>query len=183
MKRIIFCIVLLLTVMPIGAQNETPGVRYESTEITNNEEVYSIFSYTDDDGTYGYYLSVAHESEILSVVTPKTRSSLSIFDEACIWLGADREEAVATLDSILVLFDKDAGTVVEMNARMATGGERLGKDITVICEVTKKLLGGKRLWFYFPSGKREGETYMNKSTVKQLRWGMKVDKKLHPKKK
>ena len=183
MKRLIICLAVLLTVLPVVAQNEVAGVRYESTEITHNNEVYSIFTYIDDDGTYGYYLSVAHEMEILTVTTPRTESSFSIFDEACIWLGADREAAFATLDSILALFDTDAGTIVEMNARTTTGGERLGKDITVICEVTKKMLGGKRLWFYFTSGKREGESYINKSTVKQLRWGLNVDKKLHSKKK
>jgi hypothetical protein len=47
--------------------------------------------------------------------------------------------------------------------------------------VDKKPLGGKRLKFFFTSGKHETHAYLNKAVVKELRSGMKVDKKLHPK--
>lgn len=178
-----FLAAVLLAVLPACAQNYTPGVRYESTEISVNDEVYTVFSYTDDDGSFGYYLSIARVDEILSVSTPRSSASISNIYEACLWLGNSRDEAIAFLDEMLSLFEQEAGTVREMPARMTTLGDRLGDDIQLVCEVKKKLLGGKRLLLYFPVGRFEGQTYLNKSTVKQLRWGLKMDQKLHPNKK
>lgn len=178
-----FLAAVLLAVLPVCAQNYTPGVRYESTEISVNDEVYTVFSYTDDDGSFGYYLSIAHVDEILSVSTPRSSASISNIYEACLWLGNSRDEALHFLDEMLSLFEQEAGTVREMPARMTTLSDRLGDDIQLVCEVKKKLLGGKRLLLYFPVGRYEGQTYLNKSTVKQLRWGLKMDQKLHPNKK
>ena len=99
-----------------------------------------------------------------------------------IWLGATFDEANATLDNILDLFDKDLGTSVEFKGRTTNGGGHLGEQNISTCVVDKKPLGGKRLKFFFTSGKHETHAYLNKAVVKELRSGMKVDKKLHPKK-
>ena len=79
------------------------------------------------------------------------------------------------------LFDKDLDTTVEFKGRATTSGERLGEPNVTTCVVQKKPLGGKRLAFIFPFGKRQAHTYISKSVLKELRFGLKMDKKLHPK--
>lgn len=174
-------VVMALTAM---AQDQPVGVRMESSQIeVNEEEKYTVFSYLDDDGTYGYYLSLAHEQELLSVVSGATSASFGVEDEVCLWLGGDREAAIAMLDTLLTFFDREVGTTVSLPARTSMG-ERLKDKIEINCVVQKKLLGGKRLYFLFEGIRgRQGEVYLSKSSVKQLRWGLKVDRKLHPNKK
>ncbi len=169
--------------LPSMAQNEPVGVRMESAEIeVNDEEEYSVFSYLDEDGTYGYYLSLEHEQELLSVASATSSASIEVEDEVCLWLGGDREAAIAALDTLLTLFDREPGTTVSMPARTCMG-ERLKDKIEINCVVQKKFLGGKRLWFFFEGvGGRPCEVTLSKSSVKQLRWGLKVDRKLHPNK-
>lgn len=166
-----------------AAQNEPVGVRMESSQIeVNEEEKYTVFSYLDDDGTYGYYLSLAYEQELLSVVSDHSSSSIGVEDEVCLWLGGDREAAFAMLDTLLTFFDREPGTTVAMPARTCMG-ERLKDKIEINCVVQKKFLGGKRLVFHFEGlGGRQGEVSLSKSSIKQLRWGLKVDRKLHPNK-
>lgn len=53
--------------------------------------------------------------------------------------------------------------------------------MTATCTVVKKTLGGKRLQFLFPEGKRQARAYLSKSTLKELRTGFKLDIRLHPK--
>lgn len=175
-------VVMALTAM---AQDQPVGVRMESSQIeVNDEEKYTVFSYLDEAGEYGYYLSLAHEQDLLSVVSGATSASFGVEDEVCLWLGGDREAAIAMLDTMLTYYDRDAGSTIELPARMATGSERLGAKVSVNCVVKKKLLGGKRLYFLFEGIRgRQGEVYLSKSSVKQLRWGLKVDRKLHPNKK
>lgn len=181
-----FLILSLSVVMGLTAmaQDQPVGVRMESSQIeVNEEEKYTVFSYLDEDGTYGYYLSLAHEQELLSVVSARSSSSIGLEDEVCLWLGGDREAAIAMLDTMLTYYDRDAGSTIELPARMATGSERLGAKVSVNCVVQKKFLGGKRLVFFFEGvGGRQGEVSLSKSSVKQLRWGLKVDRKLHPNK-
>lgn len=174
-------VVMALTAM---AQDQPVGVRMESSQIeVNEEEKYTVFSYLDDDGTYGYYLSLAHEQELLSIVSARSSSSIGLEDEVCLWLGGDREAAFAMLDTLLTFFDREVGTTVSLPARTSMG-ERLKDKIEINCVVQKKFLGGKRLVFFFEGIRgRQGEVYLSKSSVKQLRWGLKVDRKLHPNKK
>ena len=79
------------------------------------------------------------------------------------------------------LMDEDVETTREFQGRAVTGGERLGGTSTSTCVVKKKPLGGKRLQFIFPSGKRQAEAYITKSIIKELRNEFKMDKRLHPK--
>lgn len=183
MKRTFLFIALTLASVMALAQNQPAGIRMEATEITVNDESYSLFTYTDEDGTYGYYLSLGHYDELLSISIGNTSSTLGNFDETCLYLGADREEAFEALDRLLALFDNEPGTTVELPARVATGGERLGGSVNISCLVHKKLLGGKQLLFFFPSHDHSGMTYLGKGSVKQLRRGLSLDKKLRPNKK
>jgi hypothetical protein len=181
MKRILILFAFALFSFAAVAQNQQAGVRYEVTEVSANDAFYSIFTYVDDEGTFGYYLSLGRVDEKFSIASVRGTFSYSDFDETCLCLGATRAEAFASLDTLLALYDREAGTAIALPARMATGNLKLGQYVDITCEVHKKVFGGKRLWFYFPSGDgKVGEAYLNKSGVKQLRWGLKVDKKLHP---
>lgn len=179
MKRIVLTLALAVAALFAVAQNQPSGIRMEIAEATVNEERYCIFTYADADGTFGYYLSLGHEEESFSIGGGFGTIGASRYDETCLYLGATRNEALAMLDTLLSFYDREPGTVVAVPARMSTGGERMGQDISVECEVHKKLLGGKRLVFRFPSGRRTGEVYLGKSTVKQLRWSLKSDRSQH----
>ncbi len=181
MKRILILVAFALLSVAAMAQNQRAGERYEVAEVTVNDEVYSLFTYTDDDGTFGYYLSLGHVDEHFSIGSILGSFTYSTYDETCLCMGATRDEAFASLDTILALYSREVGTVLELPARMCTGGNKLGQEIDITCEVHKKWLGGKRLWFYFPSGDdKVGVVYLNKGAVKQLRWSLSLDSKLHP---
>ena len=76
---------------------------------------------------------------------------------------------------------KDVDFTTEFVGRSVTKSGQLGEPNTSLCIVKKKPFGGKRLMFVFDRGKHEAHAYLNKSTVKELRTGLKIDKKLHPK--
>ena len=181
MKKVfLMAVIAIMTTVNVQAQNLPKGLRVEVAEAEGDKSEYSIFTYKDDDETFGYYLSLLRSpgfldpGEVLGVKVQGVR-------ETCIWLGATFGEADATLDNILDLFDKDLGTSVEFKGRTTNGGGHLGEQNISTCVVDKKPLGGKRLKFFFTSGKHETHAYLNKAVVKELRSGMKVDKKLHPK--
>ena len=96
-------------------------------------------------------------------------------------LGATTDEALVAIDSMLDLYDKDVDTTVEFKGRAATSGFQLGDTLTTTCTVVKKTMGGKRLQFLFPSGRRQARCYLSKSMLKELRTNLKIDIKLHPK--
>ncbi|MBR5654028.1 MAG: hypothetical protein IKX22_08090 [Prevotella sp.] len=183
MKRIIMiAVVTIMATMTIQAQNIPTGMRMEIAESEGDKTEFSIFSYKDEDGTFGYYLGLGRVLHILPLFRDDiTDASFDDIKETCIWLGATTDEAFATIDTILDLYDKDVDTSMEFQGRMATGSERLGEPSTSTCIVKKKTLGGKRLQFLFTSGERQAEVYLNKSVVKELRWDFKADIKLHPK--
>ena len=101
--------------------------------------------------------------------------------EVTVWLGATTDEALTSIASLLALYKKDAGFTTELQGRAATNGLQLGAPVTVTCLVEKKLLGGKRLQFFFPEGKHSSHAYLSKTVLKQLRMNFKIDIKLHPK--
>lgn len=181
-KILLMVAVSMMTTATVNAQNIPVGMRIEVAEVEQNNNEYSIFTYKDDDESFGYYLGLGHVFHISELFLDNpTDMAFDHIDETCIWLGATADEAFATLDSILVLFDKEVDTKVEFRGRASTGSGRLGKPNATTCVVTKKMLGGKRLLFLFVSGKNQAETYLSKLAVKQLRMSFKVDRKLHPK--
>lgn len=184
--HLFFAILLMFVLTPISvsAQKQPAGIRVEVSEAETDKTQYSIFTYkdTDSDDSFGYYLALGRVTPILGAIRDDiTDMSFDDIRETCICLGSTSDEAFATLDAILALYGKDEGTTAEFQGRAATGGERLGAPNTTTCVVKKKLLGGKRLLFIFTSGRWQVGAYLSKSTVKELRLGLKIDKKLHPK--
>lgn len=158
-----------------------PGVRYEAAEIEVNDDEYTLFMYSDDGDTVGYYLSVGHSDQLVEVSTQRLgHFSLGTFDEACIFLGTSTEEAYESLDTLLALFELEVGTEISLPARVASRGPHLGDYTTAVCTVQKPLLSGKRLVFAFDHGHYYVETRLSRLSVKELKRSLKFYKKLHP---
>ena len=176
---------LLLSMMALStayAQNQPAGMRVEVAEAETDNGEYSIFTYkdTDEDDSFGYYLSLGRVADFLGA-DEILGMQVQDLHEVTIRLGATTDEALATIGSILDLYNKDVDATVEFSGRAATNGFQLGEAVTSTCVVVKKPLGGKRLQFLFPEGKRQGRAYLSKSTLKELRTNFKIDIKLHPK--
>ena len=181
MKRFfILVITALFSTMAFAQGNIIAGMRYEITEITVNEEEYGLFMYRDKDGEPAYYLSLGHVEKMLEIHSPSSTFSLSNVDETCLYLGTTTQDVYDMLDTLLALVQEDEGTFVDFPARMATWGERLGDPTVATCVVKKPLIGGKRLVFFFDSRNYTAATYLSKFSIKQLRSGFKLYKKLHP---
>ena len=183
MKRLFF--MLLLSAVILGtaqAQNLPAGMRVEVAEDETDHGEYSIFEYKDSDDaeSFGYYLSLGRVTDFLGADEILGMEVKNIH-EVTIRLGSTTEEALATIATILDLFDKDVHTTVEFQGRAATSGFKLGEPVTATCTVVKNTLGGKRLQFLFPEGGRQARAYLSKSTLKNLRANFKLDIKLHPK--
>ena len=174
--------VMTLIALPASAQKQPAGMRVEVAEAETDHGEYSIFTYkdTDENDSFGYYLSLGRVADFLGA-DEILGMEVKNLHEVTIRLGATADEAMATIDTILDLFDKDLDTTVEFQGRAATSGFKLGEPVTTTCTVVKKALGGKRLQFLFPEGKRQGRAYLSKSTLKELRANFKIDIKLHPK--
>ena len=177
--------ILLLSAMALGtvqAQKQPAGMRVEVAEAETDNGECSIFTYKDAEGddSFGYYLSLGRVTDFLGA-DEILGVEVKNLHEVTIRLGATTDEALATIDSILDLYDKEVDTTAEFQGRAATNGFKLGEPVTSTCVVVKKALGGKRLQFLFPEGKRQGRAYLSKSTLKELRTNFKFDIKLHPK--
>ena len=174
--------VALMTAMSVNAQKQPTGMRVEVAEAETDNGEYSIFTYKDSDvdDSFAYYLSLGRVTDFLGADEILGMEVKNIH-EVTIRLGATTDEALATIGDILDLYDKDVNTTVDFQGRAATSGFRLGEPVTTTCVVVKKLLGGKRLQFLFPEGKRQACAYLSKSVLKELRTNFKFDIKLHPK--
>ena len=183
MKKILLTIVVaMMATWCAQAQNIPAGIRMEIGDSERDKSEYSLFSYKDEDGTFGFYLGLGRVTDFVKIFRDDiTSASFADIRETCICLGSTYDEAMATLQALLDLYDKDEDTTLEVSGRASTGSERLGEPNTSTCVVKKKPLGGKRLLFIFKSGKHEAHTYLPKSVVKELRTDLKFDKKLHPK--
>ena len=181
MKKVFMMVVVaMMTTVNVIAQKQPAGIRMEVAEAETDRGDYSIFTYKDDDESFGYYMSLGRTSKFLGA-DEILGMQVDNIKETCIWLGATYDEANATLGTILDLFDKDVETTTEFKGRAATSGERLGEPSISTCMVDKKPLGGKRLQFLFTKGQRQAHAYLTKTVLKELRAEFKIDKKLHPK--
>jgi len=180
MKRILLVTAIaLMTVMCVKAQNIPAGMRMEIIEVGQDDNEYSIFQYKDPDGTTGYYMSLGHVTELLSLVRDDiTDASFNHISEVCLPLGSTKEDVLANLDKLLELFNQDKGTTAELACRLSTGSDRLGDESTATYTVVKRFLQGKRLSFQFTSGRRTAQADLTKSVVKQLKFGVKIDRKM-----
>lgn len=181
MKKILTAFVLAFVTVFASAQDIPAGVRMEFTEIEQNDFQYSIFSYKDGTGTVGYYLSLGREVDLLEIFQDGDSDfSLGHVDEICLLLGATADEASATLDSLAALLDENPGTTAEFPCRLTGGAEKLSVPGTLNCLVVKRLLQGKRLCFQFVNGRHTAEVDLTKSSLKSLRWGFNLGRKMHP---
>ena len=167
-------------------KNHPVDIRMEFYTLENDDNVdkksYSLFTYLDADGTFGYYLGLGTAETFLEISIGSSEFEFGNFHEACIYLGATNDEACATLESILALYDQDLETTTQFEGRACTYGPNLGGPITVTCTVKKKplaIFGGKRLEFLYPCDDRTAQTFLLKSDLKQIRNGLKFDKTLH----
>lgn len=165
-------------------KNHPVDIRMEFYTLENDDNVdkksYSLFTYLDADSTFGYYLGLGTAETFLELSIGGTDMAFGNYDEASIYLGATNDEACATLESILSLYDQDFETTVEFEGRACTVGPNLAGPITVTCIVKKKpIFGGKRLEFLYPCEDRTAVTYLVKFDLKQIRNGLKFDKALH----
>lgn len=170
---------LLMGTISASAQKKA-GIRMEVAEAETDHGDYTIFTYEDEDGTTGYYMSLGRTSDFLGADEVLGMQVKNI-KETAIWLGATTDEAFATIDNIMALYDKDVDTTAEFQGRETTGGFQLGEPITTQCSVVKKTFGGKRLQFLFTIDNKQSHAYLTKSTLKELRMNFKMDVKLHPK--
>lgn len=180
MKRILTVIALAIVTLSAFAQKNTPaGMRMEIVEIEQDDNEFSIFTYKDDDGTVGYYLSLGHVYRLLEVTrNDESDFTLDHVNETCLFLGADAEEASATIETLMELFDAPLATVKEFPCRLSTGAERLGEPATTSCSVVKRLLQGKRLCFMFQSGGHTVQADLTKPALKSLRMSLNLHKKI-----
>ena len=174
-------VVILFGSTSASAQKARIGIRMEIIEVEDDDNDFSIFTYLDPNGTEAYYMSMGQEYKISEIMIDREFSNTLItgFTESCLILGSTYDEAYATLDALLALYDEEVGTLREFPCRLSSGAEELGDPSTATCMVVKKFLGGKRLGFTFISGNRQAEAFLSKSVVKELRMGMRMDKKLH----
>ena len=186
MKRILLiAIVALLSEVKMQAQNIPAEMRMEVTSVEQDKNEFEVFTYKDKDGTFGYYLSLGRVVKLRNIfVDPEfTTVSFDHIDETCLYLGSTYDEAYKMLGDLLDLCKEELGTEKEFSMRASKGnGELLGDRYITVCQVGKKpIVGGKRLEFFFAKGVFTCHLRLNKTAIKQLRWGMKLDKKLHPK--
>jgi len=180
-KKLIILLLCAITMGTAYAQNQPVDMRVEVTDVEFDDDEFSIFTYKDSeaDDSFGYYLSLGRVTKFLGADEILNMEVFNIY-EVAIWLGATTDEALATLGSMIDLYDKDVNTAVEFNGRASTSGFKLGETVTTTCVVGKKLLGGKRLEFLFPVGKYQAVCYVPKSVLRDLRNNFKIDIKLHP---
>ena len=186
MKKVIIILALALVSLGAFAQDIPAGIRMEiagagQSDNEYEEDEFQIFTYKDEDGTFGYYLSLGHSTDILKIFRDDiTDMSFGHIDEACLYMGTTMQDAFSFLDKLEELLESAPGTAAEFPCRLSTGAERLGDSSTATCVVIKRFLQAKRLNFLFRSGNRTGEAEMNKATIKSLRFGLNVHQKLHP---
>lgn len=180
-KMFLMAVAAIMVTMSAQAGKAVTGMRMEIGDSERDHAEYSLFTYMDDEESFGYYLSLGRVTHILGLIRDDiTDASFDDIRETCICLGGTYDEAYATLSSMLDLYDKDVETTVEYKSREAGRGDRLGDATTSTC-IVKKTLGGKQLMFLYAGGKHETHTWLPKQVVKDLRQDLKIDKKLHPK--
>ena len=178
MKRMITTLVLACVMLSAWAQDFPAGMRREIVEIEQNDNEYSLFTYKDEDGTFGYYLSLGRVFPILEAEIFGGQTTISHVDETCLCLGATKDDALATIEQLLALLEEEPGTTAAFQCRRASGGERLSVPDQANCVVVKRFLQGKRLCFQFVSGGHTAEADLTRSTLKTLRWNLNLGKKL-----
>lgn len=184
-KLLLTAIAIIMASATLQAQNIPAEMRMEVASVEQDKNEFQVFTYKDKDDTFGYYLSMGRVVKLRDIfMDPEfTTVSFDHIDETCLYLGSTYDEAYKMLGDLLDLCKEEIGTEKEFPMRASKGnGELLGDRYTTVCQVAKKpIVGGKRLEFFFAKGVFTCHLRLNKTAIKQLRFGMKLDKKLHPK--
>lgn len=180
MKRVFTALALACMTLPAVAQNSPIGMKMEVAEVAQDDNEYSIFTYKDPDGTFGYYLGVGHVFQLLDLFFDDLSSSFGLVDETCLVMGETMDDAFAFLDSLLELLEEAPGTTADFPCRLTTGADQLFVPSTANAIVVKRFLQGKRISFHFISGNHTAEVDLTKSSIKSLRWNLDLYRKLHP---
>ena len=180
MKRILTTLVLACMTLFAVAQNIPAGMKMELAEVGQDNNEYSVFTYKDQDGTFGYYLSVGHVFDIMELLFDNSSTSFGLVDETCLVMGETMDDAFAFLDSLLELLEAEPGTTAEFPCRLTTGADQLFVPSTAHAIVVKRFLQAKRICFTFISGSHTADVDLTKSAVKSLRWNLDLYRKLHP---
>ena len=173
---------LTLDAFSASAKDKALGMKLEIVETEDNDNLFALYTYQEKGGPVGYYMGIGKEfdpSEVFGFELLGGTLSVSHIDEVGLFLGATADEAMALLDAILELFDKDVDFETEFSGRLTTGSGQLGDPTQVTCVVKKKFLSGKYLRFFYVSGTRNVESDLGKSTLKFLRKGLEMDMKRH----
>ena len=178
MKRFFLCIALAFAGLFASAQDidKIPArMRVEITEVTNDDETYTLFMYKDQDGTFGYYFGLGPADRIV-----ETFIAFEQVTETILFLGKTSDEAMESLEKLLAMYNEPYDTEIEYPIRFSVAGIIDASFYTAQCIVTKRLIGGKRLSFFYNNGQYTTETYLQKATVKSMIWSFKLHRKLHP---
>ena len=158
MKKLFLAVVLACTAVISYAQRDVkPGRSLEVASVEQNDNNLYIYKVKDNDGNPAYYLSVsrveyAFEAEI----------TFSSSNGMVLLFGETYEDALENLEELLEMFTEDDGEQKEFTSIDGT---------KVLCTLHKGCLG-KHLSI--------GEASLTKGSIKSLRYGLKVSKKLHP---
>ena len=114
MKKLLiwaFIIIFTLTLdaFTASAKGLNAGMKLEIVETDDNDSQFSVFTYQEEKGgPVVYYLGIGREFEASEVFGFEIfGGSLSHIDESAVYLGATADEALASLDALFNLFDKD----------------------------------------------------------------------------
>ncbi|MCR5827477.1 MAG: hypothetical protein K6G53_03585 [Bacteroidales bacterium] len=182
MKRLLAILAAALVTASAFAQNLPAKMRMEITEIEQNDDVYSVFQYKDDDaGAASYYLSLRKvRSGFDFSIGDSFTGGIQDYDETCLSIGSNLSQAIEFMDTLLDLTDQQPGTSVEFASRPTVLLEGMGDYTTTQCNVVKTLFG-KRLEFVFKGrGDRTSALDLTKTDIKALKTGIKFHQKLHP---
>lgn len=182
MKKILILAAITLAAATTFAQIPGAGMRDDVASFEQDDNVYQLFKYTENEGSLSYYLSVGRVTKLLEMVRDDIESaSFDHIDEVCLYMGQTPNEVFASLDTLQAYFDKKPGFTVEYPCRNTYGAEALAEDTAATCVVTKRFLQGKRLCFHYNTGRRTAEVDLTKTAVKALRSEYQFHRKIFPK--
>lgn len=180
MKRILSILALVCMTLSAVAQTSRFGDKTDIAEVGQDDYQYSIFTYKAPDGTFGYYLSIGREFDVLQIFSDNSDASFSLVDESCLEMGETIDDAYAFIDTLLALLEATPGTMAEFPCRITTSFDQMFVPSTAHAIVVKRFLQAKRLCFTFVSGKHTADVDVTKSALKSLRWNLDLYQKLHP---
>ena len=123
---------LMLSVLAFAQRTDYCSVKADNKD-------YQVFSYVDESGAPGYYLSLGAQT--------------------CIYIGSNAAEAQRTLNSLVNLVDSPEGTVQEFQARTFAGGKPAAFGTTN--SVVEKKSGPKHICFPY----NQTESYLTKKAA------------------